>query len=811
MKKRIIALAVVLMLLASFIAPMPMQANAATERNIQDGVTLHCWNWSFKNIEANMAKIADLGYTAIQTSPIQQAKQKTAGFPVDDWWVYYQPMGFHIDNTGNSALGTKAEFQSMCETAHEYGIKVIVDVVANHLGDNGSNKKSPAIVDDIENDSSCWHDISKTINNYHNRYDITQYCLDGLPDLNTGSKKVQNYVLNFLKECIDAGADGFRFDAVKHIETPDDPYCASDFWPTVVNGAKQYAKSKRGIDLYCYGELLYHPDDSNSQPDSIYTKYMSVTDNSWSNNVRNSVVCGKNAGAFSYGYHKGATASQLVLWAESHDNFVGDGSRNISVQEINKTWALVAARADAMSLYLARPESFYPQKLGVASVTGWSYSEVGAVNKFHNAFIGQSEYVANQNGIAYVERGNSGVILVNCKGNGCSVDVTANIMKDGTYKDQITGNTFTVSGGKIKGNIGSTGIAVVYNVNSCTHPSHNADGICTKCYDSVGHKYNSAGKCSCGAVKPKDMVIYFTNSGNWSKINIYSWYTGGGEITASWPGNAMTKVKDNVYSYSLPADATNVIFNNGSKQTDNLQIPTGKNLYDYSTGKWSTYSASTQVTKPAVGTSVQYYLFGNINGQDVSAMDDAYRFDSGELVVRFTKDSYVGIRTSDDRWYMTDGWKGKINAVTLYNTDDLGEDADKLFVPGGVEVTMTMYDYGNDKLALIYSISGPAVSDPTLPPEEPTVDATEVTVPETQPPQEDTQPTDNTEPQQPSQEPTVDVPEVSVPDTQPTQEDEQPVDDGNSQQPAVIGWVIGAVVLLGAAGGGAFLLFKRKK
>ena len=160
---------------------------------------------------------------------------------------------------------------------------------------------------------------------------------------------------------------------------------------------------------------------------------------------------------------------------------------------------------------------------------------------------------------------------------------------------------------------------------------------------------------------------------------------------------------------------------------------------------------------------------------------------------------------------MTDGWKGKINAVTLYNTDDLGEDADKLFVPGGVEVTMTMYDYGNDKLALIYSISGPAVSDPTLPPEEPTVDATEVTVPETQPPQEDTQPTDNTEPQQPSQEPTVDVPEVSVPDTQPTQEDEQPVDDGNSQQPAVIGWVIGAVVLLGAAGGGAFLLFKRKK
>ena len=46
--------------------------------------------------------------------------------------------------------------------------------------------------------------------------------MSGLPDLNTGSTKVQNYVIGFLKECIDAGADGFRFDAAKHIEVPTD-------------------------------------------------------------------------------------------------------------------------------------------------------------------------------------------------------------------------------------------------------------------------------------------------------------------------------------------------------------------------------------------------------------------------------------------------------------------------------------------------------------------------------------------------------------------------------------------------------------
>lgn len=165
--------------------------------NIQDGVTLHCWNWSYKNIEANMALIASLGYTAIQTSPIQQSKEGTKTYSMDSWWLLYQPMGFHIDNTGRSGLGTKAEFKSMCNTAHQYGVKVIVDVVANHLGNQTSNNLSTAISDDIRNDSNCWHDYTKNTTNYNSRYEVTQYCMSGLPDLNTGSTKIQNYVIGF--------------------------------------------------------------------------------------------------------------------------------------------------------------------------------------------------------------------------------------------------------------------------------------------------------------------------------------------------------------------------------------------------------------------------------------------------------------------------------------------------------------------------------------------------------------------------------------------------------------------------------------
>lgn len=708
MKKLVCILLALALLAALCPSSLFQKANAETSvsvaQEIQNGVTLHCWNWSFANIEANMAKIASQGYTAIQVSPIQQCKQDTKGDYVSVWWAYYQPASFSIDNTGKSALGTKADFIRMCKTAHEYGLYVIVDVVANHMGDNGGNSKSPAIIDSIEKDASCWHDISKNIQNYSSRYDITQYCMNGVPDLNTASDKIQNYVLNFLKECIDAGADGFRFDAVKHIETPDDASgFASDFWPTVVNGAKDYARSSRNLDLYCYGELLFHPDESGTLPDSAYTKYFSVTDNSWSNMVRNTVVNGQSAGSFSYSYHKDAKASQLVLWAESHDNYAGDGSNNISVQNINKTWALVAARADAMSLYLARPNSFYPQKLGEAVNSGWNYDEVGAVNRFHNAFVGESEYVANENGIAYVERGTSGVMLVNC-GSGNSINVKANRMADGTYTDQITGNTFRVSGGRIIGTIGSTGIAVVYNAKHCDHPSHNTLGICTECRAQVGHQYDADDRCACGAVKPQGRTVYFSNTQNWNTVNIYSWYSEGGEITASWPGDTMTKISDDLYSYLLPADAENVIFNNGDQQTGDLTLPgveSGKNIYDPVTNTWSVYGEETD-------TDI-YYLFGYINGADHASEGDAsnmgdYRFENGKLTACFSQDSYVGVKKDGNAcWYMTDGWLGTdVTSAVLYDTSITGADSNKLFVPGGVELTFTLVSNPDGSLTLSY-------------------------------------------------------------------------------------------------------------
>ena len=44
--------------------------------------------------------------------------------------IQYQPINYKI---GNYQLGTRDEFIEMCNEAHKYGVKVIVDVVINHM------------------------------------------------------------------------------------------------------------------------------------------------------------------------------------------------------------------------------------------------------------------------------------------------------------------------------------------------------------------------------------------------------------------------------------------------------------------------------------------------------------------------------------------------------------------------------------------------------------------------------------------------------------------------------------------------------
>ena len=93
------------------------------------------------------------------------------------------------------------------------------------------------------------------------------------------------------------------------------------------------------------------------------------------------------------------------------------------------------------------------------------------------------------------------------------------------------------------------------------------------------------------AMAASDKTIYFENTANWSTVNVYYWSDSNTGL-CSWPGKAMKKVEGNLYSFTIPAGVTKVIFNNGSgTQTGDQDVPTDtNNMFNFSTNSWSYYA-----------------------------------------------------------------------------------------------------------------------------------------------------------------------------------------------------------------------------
>ena len=116
----------------------------------------------------------------------------------------------------------------------------------------------------------------------------------------------------------------------------------------------------------------------------------------------------------------------------------------------------------------------------------------------------------------------------------------------------------------------------------------------------------------------------------------YMWIDGK-TSNGSWPGVKMTKVKDNIYSYTLDNDYVNIIFNNGSdsKKTSDMIYPGDNQIYNFSTGKWSVYDVS--ASKPGISVDKKDKTSFKTETLDVAitvtnADSAQYKVDNGEWV-----------------------------------------------------------------------------------------------------------------------------------------------------------------------------------
>ncbi len=606
----------IIVLLSIATLPMAAQNSNQLPGKIEDGVILHCFEWKFTDIQAELANIAAAGFNAIQTSPVQPnwTTEQTSSHV---WYDVYRPWGFRVATT---ALGTKEQLQSLITAAHSYGIKVIVDVVANHTVSFNDTEWSK--LDSYWKDISLYHERGG-VWNYSDREAVTQGDIS-MHDIKTELPANQAEIKKLITELKGMGVDGIRWDAAKHIGLPSE---GDNFWATVPDQS-----------MFNYGEILGQPANGNSNLFNEYLQYMSVTDDRYSTNKL--LASFKNGNVPNVASVLGAeiNTKKMVYWGESHDTYCNTNAASVGVDQnvIDRAYAVAASHNGIPALYLSRPNGGTNAQMGVKGSTHFMDAEVAEVNKFHNKLAGQEEAYATSNGVASSCR-QGGAILVKGNGSGSVTAVNAEgKTATGTYKDAISGNEFKVTSSQITGTIGSTGIAVLYPTETVPEVvlSPNGGDFYTTSVDvtatlfngtSASVKVGNGEKQTFTATKtinigsdiaagqsvtvsweatdgtknntgsatftkkefdPSGVKLYFSNPSGWETVNVYL-YADNGSTNNGWPGEGMTKV-DNLsvngvtgtwWVFSVPDAYLNgqFIVNNGNSGSGN-QSPTGAGI-----------------------------------------------------------------------------------------------------------------------------------------------------------------------------------------------------------------------------------------
>jgi alpha-glucosidase len=205
-------------------------------------------------IISRLPAIAELGVDAIWLSPFYRSPQKDAGYDVSDYC--------DVD----PIFGTLAEAETLITTAHDLGLRIIVDVVPNHSSDQhewfqaalAAEPRSPERERYMFRDGhgetgefppNNWESVfggpawSRTTNPdgsagqwYLHIFDQSQ------PDFNWENPEVWNLFDGVLRFWLDRGVDGFRVDVAHGLvkeaglpnrdltDGPPNPGEGSPFW-----------------------------------------------------------------------------------------------------------------------------------------------------------------------------------------------------------------------------------------------------------------------------------------------------------------------------------------------------------------------------------------------------------------------------------------------------------------------------------------------------------------------------------------------------------------------------------------------------
>lgn len=184
----------------------------------------------FRGLAQRLEHLQRLGINALWLMPFFPSPLRDDGYDISDYYSVHPN------------YGTLEDFKAFLTAAHQYGIRVIIEMVLNHTSDQHpwfqESRKSldnpfrdwyvwsdtdtryqgvRIIFVDTELSNWAWDPVSKSY--YWHRFFSHQ------PDLNFDNPAVREEVWNVMKFWLDMGVDGFRLDAVPYLVEREGTSC----------------------------------------------------------------------------------------------------------------------------------------------------------------------------------------------------------------------------------------------------------------------------------------------------------------------------------------------------------------------------------------------------------------------------------------------------------------------------------------------------------------------------------------------------------------------------------------------------------
>lgn len=429
----------------------------------------------FAGITQKLDYLEDLGINTIWITPIVE---NIPGVTVTDTGKEDVPYNaaYHgywaSDFTKlNPTLGTKEEFQTLIDQAHNRGIRIMVDIVVNHAGYDTDFPDMIRSGDDIVSGSDQKDSLSN------------------LPDFKTEDPAVSAQLVKWQTQWVkDFGIDYFRVDTVKHVE--------NDTWAELKNALTEVDSDFKMIGEYAGGGYA-------SNGNTLGTGEMDSDLDFDFNDQATNFVKGNISSVENFLASRNSALNNTYMTGQflgSHDE---DGFKQKLLDGGMKEDAATAASMVAASLQITakgQPVIYYGEEIGLTGLNNYPYQTnrydfdwtmVNSDNKTYqhykkmlsirNAYTDvfargdrKTILASDENGYDIVSRSYKGTKLyvgLNIKDVAQTVEIPVSENNGTVLKDLYSGKTYTVSNGKVKVIIpeATDGGTVVLKNNSSTN------------------------------------------------------------------------------------------------------------------------------------------------------------------------------------------------------------------------------------------------------------------------------------------------------------------------------------------------------